>query len=112
VAERGPNEVMRMYVIIWESQVKEEHLGKFEKIYSAGGAWAELFQKANGYLGTELLYDSENKQHFITIDRWVAMMSHVSFLSKWKKEYELLDAQCGDMTEHEGRLGKFRSSMD
>jgi hypothetical protein len=46
-----------MYVIIWEYQVRAEFVVKFEEIYSAKGAWAKLFQKSRGYLGTELTHD-------------------------------------------------------
>jgi hypothetical protein len=49
-----------MYVIVREYQVKAEYLEDFEKIYGAGGSWADLFQRENGYLGTELLYDPQN----------------------------------------------------
>ena len=46
-----------MYVIIWKYRVKADHVTEFEEIYSATGAWAKLFQKSKGYLGTELLSD-------------------------------------------------------
>ena len=44
-----------MYVIVWEYQVKTEHLENFEKIYGEGGAWTDLFQRGTGYLGTDWL---------------------------------------------------------
>jgi hypothetical protein len=49
-----------MYLILWEYHVKPEKRAEFEQIYSPGGAWAELFQKGTGYLGTELMRDETN----------------------------------------------------
>lgn len=95
-----------MYIIIWE------YLRDFEKIYGGSGTWVELFQKANGYFGTELLRNSGDSRGYITIDRWDSRNDHESFLSKWKKDYEQLDAQCIELTEHELYLGSFESDID
>jgi len=94
-----------MYVIIWEYQVKAERLVAFEKIYASNGAWAELFRKEEGYLGTELLRDSNQPQRYITIDRWTSSEAYDSFRAKWKDEYKALDARCQNLTERESLLG-------
>jgi heme-degrading monooxygenase HmoA len=98
-----------MYVIVWEYQVKAEYLEDFEKIYGAGGAWADLFQRENGYLGTELLYDPQNSQGYITIDRWVSSRDYDNFLIRCQEEYEILDAKCNELTERETLLGKWET---
>jgi heme-degrading monooxygenase HmoA len=98
-----------MYVIVWEYQVKAEYLEDFEKIYGAGGAWADLFQRENGYLGTELLYDPQNPQGYITIDRWVSSLAYDNFLVSCQEEYELLDEKCNKLTERETLLGKWET---
>ena len=98
-----------MYVIIWEYHVKAEHTTEFEKIYGAMGAWAELFQKENGYLGTELLRDPQDRERYITIDRWASIRNYESFLSQWKEGYEALDAQCERLTEQETMLGRWET---
>lgn len=96
-----------MYVIIWEYQVRAEHVAEFEEIYSATGAWAKLFGKSKGYLGTELLSDKEHSNRYITIDRWISSQEYASFLTGWKKEYEDLDARCEGLTEQEILFGKW-----
>jgi heme-degrading monooxygenase HmoA len=101
-----------MYVVIWEYQVKEEHLAEFEKIYGTDGAWEELFQKESSYLGTELLRDSRDLHHYLTIDQWASVTDYESFLSDWKEEYEKIDAQCQGLTERETLLGKWASLND
>jgi heme-degrading monooxygenase HmoA len=98
-----------MYVIIWKYQVKAERVGEFEKIYSATGEWSKLFRKSRGYLGTELLSEGREPPHYITIDRWSSLQEYESFLSEWKSEYQLLDAQCDGLTERETLLGKWES---
>lgn len=98
-----------MYVIIWEYQVKVDHVADFETIYASNGGWGELFRKDEGYLGTELLRDLDHAQRYITIDRWVSSRAYESFLAQWRKEYEALDAYCKDLTKHEILLGKWES---
>ena len=98
-----------MYVIIWEYQVKAEHIAEFEQIYHSNGAWTELFIKSNGYLGTELIRDSNHAQRYITIDRWISLEAYEGFLAEWRREYEALDVYCKDLTEWENLLGKGES---
>lgn len=98
-----------MYVIIWEYQVKADLITEFEKIYNSNGAWAGLFRKGNGYISTELLRYETNPKRFITIDRWISAESYEAFLTQFKQEYGILDAQCEELTEHEILLGKWES---
>jgi heme-degrading monooxygenase HmoA len=98
-----------MYVIIWEYMVKPEHVAEFEEVYIANGAWAQLFKKSPGYLGTELLHDPTSALRYITIDRWNSSQDYETFLLQWKSEYASLDAQYERLTEHESRWGKWES---
>jgi len=98
-----------MYVIIWEYRVRPASVREFEKIYGENGAWAKLFQNGSGYLGTELLRDSSDPYHYLTIDCWNSITDYEAFLSKLKKEYEMLDAQCENLIEQETLLGKWES---
>lgn len=97
-----------MYIIIWEYQVKPEKRAEFEEIYASVGAWAELFQKGTGYLGTELLQDVHHPLRYLTLDRWASKEAYEAFLSQWDDEYKALDARCEGLTERELLLGKWR----
>ena len=99
-----------MYIIIWEYQVKPEQQAEFEKIYAANGAWAELFKKGTGYLGTELLYKADQPLRFLTIDRWVSKQAYETFLTHRASEYKFLNAQCEGLTEQESLLGTWNST--
>jgi heme-degrading monooxygenase HmoA len=98
-----------MYVIIWEYRLRQERVDEFERIYGESGAWAELFQKGSGYLGTDLLRDSSDPDRYLTIDRWASLTDYESFHSTWKTEYETLDAQCEGLTERETTLGEWET---
>ncbi len=98
-----------MYVIIWEYQAKADLVIDFEKTYSTSGEWAKLFKQGEGFLGTELLRDEKYPHRYITIDRWVSSKDYETFLSQWKAEYAVLDAQCETLTEQETLLGEWES---
>ena len=95
-----------MYVIIWEFQVKPEHVAEFEKSYGENGQWVKLFKSNSSYLGTELLRSSSH--HYLTIDRWKSEKAYESFLFDTQEEYETLDAQCLAFVEQETLLGKWK----
>jgi hypothetical protein len=100
-----------MYFIIWEFQVKVECIAEFEKVYGENGAWTDLFRKGTGYLGTELLHDSRQLSHYLTIDCWASAVDYEKFLSNRRKEYDELDAQCEGSTEQETLLGKWETIL-
>jgi len=100
-----------MYVIIWEYQVRAENVAEFEEVYSGTGAWAKLFQKSKAYLGTELVSEEGHPHRYITIDRWTSSQDYESFLSAWKNEYAILDAQCEGLTEAETLVGKGKTIL-
>jgi len=96
-----------MYVIIWEYQVRADDMTEFKETYSPTGAWAKLFQKSEGYVGTELLSDEEHPHRFMTIDRWTSSQAYASFLAECKDEYAKLDAECAELTEGEVLVGRW-----
>ncbi len=98
-----------MYIIIWQYHVKEGQVPEFQRNYASNGAWAELFQKADGFLGTELASHHENPARCLTIDRWSSKEAYESFKAKYDQEYHALDAQCEELTDMERLLGGFET---
>ena len=94
-----------MFIIIWEYIVAEGQEAEFERIYGANGDWAQLFKQGKGYLGTELLHDTDNPKHYITIDRWDSSAAFDSFQENYRAEYEAMDARCNSLIESEARMG-------
>jgi heme-degrading monooxygenase HmoA len=98
-----------MYIIVWEFVVPPGNRAPFLATYGSTGTWAQLFQRAPGYLGTELLSSAERPDHFLTLDRWHSMDAHQRFLEEFGEEYRLLDQQLEGLATSERKLGTFTS---
>ena len=98
-----------MFVIIWRYSVAESNRDRFEAVYGSDGAWADLFEKANGYLGTELLRSDTASGEYMTVDRWQSPDDFKRFKRRFDEAYRALDAECESLTESETHLGYFSS---
>ncbi|HMQ94861.1 MAG TPA: antibiotic biosynthesis monooxygenase [Amaricoccus sp.] len=96
-----------MHVIIWAYEVSDSQRACFEEAYGAKGDWAELFRRADGYLGTELLRDDQDPSRYFTIDRWRKEADRERFMSDWGAAYRDLDKQCEAFTTGETLVGIF-----
>jgi len=95
------------YMYAWEYCVRAEHTAEFEQMYGLGGGWVELFQKAEGYLRTELFRDQSDENRYMTIDLWVSHEAWLTFRERFATEFEELDKRCEQMTDKESELGRF-----
>jgi heme-degrading monooxygenase HmoA len=100
-----------MYVIVWEFVVRPEKMDAFVAAYRSDGAWAHLFAKADGYVGTELLLATERDQGttYVTIDRWKTAEDFTRFQEQFGDEYKALDTKLEGLTMSERKLGTFIS---
>jgi heme-degrading monooxygenase HmoA len=96
-----------VYVVVWSFDVADEQRAAFERAYGPDGAWARLFIRSPGYLGTELLHDAEHPDRWLTVDRWVSLEAYAAFHETWKADYEALDDACAALTRREDRVGAF-----
>ena len=96
-----------MIAILWRYEVRPERVADFERTYRTDGDWAQLFAKAAGYLGTELLREREGM--YLTIDRWRAREDFDAFLAAHRQAYDVLDKVCDGWTIAETRLGLFEA---
>jgi heme-degrading monooxygenase HmoA len=94
-----------MHVIVWEFRVRKGREAEFEQAYGPTGEWTALFKRGEGYLGTELLHDTTNRQRYVTIDRWTSPATYEAFRSRWRSEYAAMDSLYEALTEHEVLLG-------
>ena len=99
-----------MHVIIWEFTVREEHIQEFIRAYNSNGDWAQLFKRADGYLGTELLRSSAEPNIFLTIDRWENATCFDIFQKQFGAEYQRLDTQLEGYTLAEKKVGVFATA--
>jgi heme-degrading monooxygenase HmoA len=95
------------YLIVWEFRVRAGLEKQFELAYGPHGVWAQLFQRGQGYLTTELVRDPRNPGRYLTLDVWTSRSAYEHFHEQHPAEYEELDRQCEVMTETELEMGKF-----
>jgi heme-degrading monooxygenase HmoA len=95
------------FIRIWLYEVKPEYFKEFENAYCENGDWAKLFRNSKGYVKTELLIDSHNRNRFITIDYWDSENSFRILKDNFHNEYEALDKKCDNLTVLEEELGDF-----
>lgn len=95
------------YCILWRFVVPETRQAEFEAAYGPHGPWAELFGKAEGFIGTELMRGTEKAGTYLTIDRWSSPAAFESFRERFAGEYEALDRQLEGIASGETRIGAF-----
>ena len=95
------------YVYLWEFRTSALRRAEFERHYGAQGTWVQLFRRAPGYVGTELLHDGADPLRFVTIDRWMSASDYQSFRERFAREYAELDARCEELTVSETLIGRF-----
>jgi heme-degrading monooxygenase HmoA len=102
-----------MYIILWEFLVEPEKVFAFVANYKSTGAWAKLFEQAEGYVGTQLLSSIETGENakFITIDRWKTAEDFERFRKQFSVEYRTLDTQFESLALDERKLGTYVSDV-
>jgi heme-degrading monooxygenase HmoA len=98
------------YLIIWEFVPHAASRAEFERLYGPHGDWARLFERGAGFLGTQLLRDSQDPSRYLTLDRWDSRQAYEDFLHRHEKEYRALDLRCESLTLRESPLGTFEEA--
>jgi heme-degrading monooxygenase HmoA len=93
--------------IVWEFRVRAGMEREFERRYSSSGDWARLFAKADGYQGSTLRRDAEDRRRYLVIDVWSDAASFAAFKQEHADAYAALDKECEALTESEARIGTF-----
>lgn len=68
-----------MVIILWEYQVKADREAEFKAIYASNGAWAELFRKGKGFLGTQSFHSGTVKPLHDRRDQWETINDYQTF---------------------------------
>lgn len=98
---------MPTYSYIWQFQVAPDRVANFERHYSPGGSWTDLFALGRGYVSTVLLKDRADPLRHITIDTWQSAEAYHQFRASFEAQYRDLDAVCAGFTTSEVFLGEF-----
>ena len=95
------------YVRIWRFRPLPGKCEAFEDAYGPNGAWARLFHRAAGYLGTTLLKGEGDSPEYLTVDRWSSRAAWEAFLRDHQAEYAALDGRCESLTAMEEDIGSY-----
>jgi heme-degrading monooxygenase HmoA len=71
-----------MYVLLWRFRPLMGREREFERAYGPSGEWARLFERGEGYLGTELLQRSEDPREYLAVDRWASGAAYDAFRAR------------------------------
>jgi heme-degrading monooxygenase HmoA len=96
-----------MLEIVWEYRVRADRVGDFEAYYKGSGNWAQFFHQGQGYRGTLLLHDRENRLRYFTVDRCESHAAYEHFKRDFAEEYARHDRHCEQFTSDEKLLGYF-----
>jgi heme-degrading monooxygenase HmoA len=87
-----------MLVRVWEYEVAAGREAEFEQLYGSAGAWAQLFARSAGHLGTELYRGVERPGRYLTVDRFSDSESWRRFRGEHGTDYAELDSRCAPLT--------------
>jgi GNAT superfamily N-acetyltransferase len=96
-----------MFVRVWEFRPRQGHEAPFRQVYGSAGAWVQLFRRAPGFLGTDLIGTCAGER-FLTLDRWSDRSAWDAFLRTWPDEYAELDRECEPLVEIDRELALLR----
>ncbi|HEY6942239.1 antibiotic biosynthesis monooxygenase family protein [Dokdonella sp.] len=94
-----------MVATIWRFRVQPDRTDAFERAYGPRGDWARLFERAEGYAGTELLKLHGEPATWLTIDRWRSEGDYERAKALLADDYAALDRRCEAYTCDEAWLG-------
>lgn len=100
-----------MYVVFWRFRPLRGRESEFERAYGPSGEWTRLFQRGEGYLGTELFRRCEDPREYLALDRWTSGAAYEEFRVRFSSEYRRLDRQLEELTEEEVPLGAFEALL-
>jgi len=98
-----------MHLLVWQFTVDEPRRAAFEAAYGPAGPWAELFARAEGFAGLELLADATSPGRYLTLDRWRTSQDAAAFQARFGDEYRALDRKLEGLARGEVRIGAFET---
>ena len=90
-----------MFSIEWEFLPAPGRAAEFVAAYGDQGPWVELFRRARGYLGTQLLPVIDRPGWYRTIDNWTSAEAYAAFRSEYADQYRAIDMTCAQLTAQE-----------
>jgi heme-degrading monooxygenase HmoA len=96
-----------MLVLVFSYEARDPT--EFERVYGTEGEWAAFFRHGAGYVGTELLRDTESPGRFLVLDRWESAEAYNAFVEANREEYMARVDDTRVYYDQELRLGTFEN---
>jgi heme-degrading monooxygenase HmoA len=96
-----------MFAVVYSYEARDPQ--DFESHYGPEGEWTTFFARGRGFVGAELLRDTEFPGRYVLIDRWETREAFEAFAAEHRDEYV---QRAGDSELYylqELRLGSFES---
>ncbi len=74
-----------MLVLLFSYEARDP--AEFERVYGPEGEWAQFFDRGRGYVGTELLRDTETPGRYLVVDRWESAEAYNAFVEDHRAEF-------------------------
>jgi heme-degrading monooxygenase HmoA len=72
--------------------------------------WAQLFERAEGFVRTRLLAPEEAGGAWLTLDEWASRAAYERFQDEYGEAYRALDEELAGLTAEELFIGAFDDS--
>lgn len=95
------------FSVVWEFHVPADNREAFERAYGSEGPWVDLFEEAEGFLGTWLLRDKEHAGKYLSHDRWTSREAYEAFKVKYADRYQTMDDEMDGLATRETYIGTF-----
>jgi heme-degrading monooxygenase HmoA len=96
-----------MIALVFSYEVRDP--AQFEAVYGPEGDWAQFFEGAHGYIGTELLRDVDAPGRYLVIDRWETADAYNAFVAERRDDYMRRVDETGFLYDQELRFGTFEN---
>jgi hypothetical protein len=94
-----------MIATLWRFHVRPDSVVAFESTYGPRGDWTRLFERHDGYAGTELPRLDGDAPVYLTIDRWHDHAAFEGAKQAFAGDYAELGRRCEALTSEETWLG-------
>lgn len=95
------------YIVMRGFTVPAPRQREFVNAFGPAGAWSRLFQRAEGYRGTELYRDRADSERFVMVTFWLSPQAHSRFREAFAVEARALDNATSEFTGSSTAIGEF-----
>ena len=82
-----------MVAVVWQIDVRSQHVAEFEHLYGADGEWTQLSRRSRSFLGSSFLKDVVVEFRYLLIEYWSEMVVYERHLADFSAEVAELETR-------------------